>query len=416
METNRPFARTLCLPIALAAALLQAVAAEAAPPIDCSSPDNLCTGDPCTIGGSHGVVSPCTVDFGARAVVVKGKLRVPNAGSLSFSAGSIEVRPTGRINGSHTQKSAGDGAQISLGSTGQLAVHGVIDVSARTTPGTISLSAGGDADLERAVLRASAIPGAATASGGSITVLAGGGLTTALSQRIGKIEATGAAKRRVGRTTPGGEVSLTATGSGSLESKSPIRVQGSTGGTVELDGSADVTITQSINAAGRDVGGVIGVSGDTIDAVKPCRLIVKGKIGGSVALSSDGTLSVIAVDAKGGSSTGVGGTVTLTSASGNIVTGSASAKHPENAKGRYVIAGGRHGTGGSLLAATTAGNIELFGSFDGRPGGKIEGHADGDLDAEGKFRVAPGGCIGLSATGALTTAGDFDTTVTPSCP
>jgi hypothetical protein len=416
MESNTLFSRAFLVPTALAAALLQPAATEAASPVDCSDPDNLCTGDPCTIGGSHGVVSPCTVDFGTRTVIVKGKLRVPNGGSLSFTAGSIEVRPTGRLNGSHTLSSAGDGAQISLSSTGNLAVHGVIDASARTTPGMISLLAGGDVDLERAVLRASALPGAATASGGKITVQAGDDLISAVAQRIGKIEATGAATRRRGRTTPGGEVSFSATGSGSLQSKSPIRVQGSTGGTVELDGSAGVTITQSINAAGRDVGGVIEVSGDTIAAVKPCRLIVKGKAGGSVTLSADGDLSVIAVDAKGGSSTGIGGEVFLTSASGNIVTGIANPNHPENAKGRYFVAGGRHGAGGSLLAATMAGNIELLGRFDGRPGGKIEGHAEGDLTAEGKFQVAPGGCIGLSATGTLTTAGDFDTTVTPSCP
>ena len=43
--------------------------------VDCTNPDDLCTGDPCVIPAVE-VVSPCVADFGARTVVVGGRLRV----------------------------------------------------------------------------------------------------------------------------------------------------------------------------------------------------------------------------------------------------------------------------------------------------------------------------------------------------
>lgn len=56
--------------VAVAAGLSAVVLAGAAhaQPIDCSDPDNLCTGDPCVISGPIAVQSPCVADFGTRAL------------------------------------------------------------------------------------------------------------------------------------------------------------------------------------------------------------------------------------------------------------------------------------------------------------------------------------------------------------
>jgi len=58
--------------------------------VDCSNPDNLCTGDPCVIPTIE-VADPCVVDFEARSVVIDGRLEVPSDGMLSMSAGTIDT-------------------------------------------------------------------------------------------------------------------------------------------------------------------------------------------------------------------------------------------------------------------------------------------------------------------------------------
>src|SRR5262249_26082168 len=116
--------------------------------VDCSDPDDLCTGDPCVIG-SVTVASPCVVDFGPRAVVIAGPLRAPGAGMLSLSGGTITVR--GRIATSQAAGAAVDGADVSLSASGDLFVNGTIRTSGGNVDdsGDISLTAGGDIELTR---------------------------------------------------------------------------------------------------------------------------------------------------------------------------------------------------------------------------------------------------------------------------
>ena len=72
-------------------ACVLAVARVAAAPVDCSDPNNLCTGDPCVIPSLE-VVPSCTVDFRPRQLVIAGTLRVPADGSLSLTAATIVLQ------------------------------------------------------------------------------------------------------------------------------------------------------------------------------------------------------------------------------------------------------------------------------------------------------------------------------------
>src|SRR5262245_663142 len=89
--------------LAAATALLAALVSPAYADVSCSPPDNLCTGDPCIIQDVT-VQSPCVVDFRPRAVQVRGRLRLPDAGVLDLKAGTLQVTASGTINGEHTEK------------------------------------------------------------------------------------------------------------------------------------------------------------------------------------------------------------------------------------------------------------------------------------------------------------------------
>ena len=92
--------------VALLTVLLTAAPGRAQ--VDCSNPDNLCTGDPCVIGAIE-LPASCVVDFGTRTVIISRRLRLPPDGVLSFSAGAFTV--SGSIVNQHTATSS---ASVSL--------------------------------------------------------------------------------------------------------------------------------------------------------------------------------------------------------------------------------------------------------------------------------------------------------------
>ena len=121
--------------------------------VDCITPDEFCTGNPCTTTDRLEItVSSCVLDFGSRALVLATGVTVPSGGTLSLTAGSIEVKK--KINGQHTGASDGDGADISLSATGSIVVGGRIVASGSNSSGTISLNAGGNVDLNELVVGA----------------------------------------------------------------------------------------------------------------------------------------------------------------------------------------------------------------------------------------------------------------------
>ena len=138
------------------------VSGPAAGQVACTSPDALCTGDPCTIG-SVDVADPCIVDFGARTLVVAGTLRLPTNGTLSVSAGAIEV-PGSIRNLANLQNAGGAGPSVTLTATGNVNVTGSVRLNGRVlrslgapVPGSLVVDAGGSLRMNGS-LRTSTVP------------------------------------------------------------------------------------------------------------------------------------------------------------------------------------------------------------------------------------------------------------------
>jgi hypothetical protein len=434
--------------VALAVALALGIPASAVTPVDCDTPDDFCTGDPCVTQDNLEVtVGSCVLDFGGRALVLAKVTFLPNAGSLSLTAGSIDVQR--RIDGQHVDATSGDGADISLSASGNITIGGRLDGDGRNSTGTITVDAGGNVDM-RDKVRSRSKGHVATATGGTITVQADGTVTSVTRATIdvrGKRNSTAA-----GQVTIGGDAGVTLNGQ--------VDVRGNPGGTASINSAAgDVSFNNKLRGEGSPGGGGSFI----IDAAGNLTLNTPVKVsggapggGGTVALTAGTAAAIVirnvtasglgapagTVSATGGSFEGrtitargtSGGTIDITSTSGNVLV-------------RRVRAEGRTGTGGTLIIDsaldlnvengvrnaggltggsarfTSVGDMLLGDSptrrFDvtGTAGGVIDGQAGGNLTAEGRFTAAAGGCIGLSAGGTLdTTAAQFDVPLTASCP
>src|SRR5262245_8762469 len=129
----------------LALSLLLALASGARAQVDCDTPDDLCVGDPCTIETVI-VAASCTLDFGARTVVVKGRLRMPGDGQLSLSAGTIRI--DGSIENLRPIGTPSGGPEIHLTATGDIDLAGRLRLlgsqPGAVLPGDVELEAGND--------------------------------------------------------------------------------------------------------------------------------------------------------------------------------------------------------------------------------------------------------------------------------
>ena len=76
--------------------LMLALVAPGGAQVDCSNPDNLCTGDPCVIPKIE-PANPCVADFGARAVVILGGTIQATATGNVTTDGGFSVGPGGCI-------------------------------------------------------------------------------------------------------------------------------------------------------------------------------------------------------------------------------------------------------------------------------------------------------------------------------
>src|SRR5262250_3742147 len=108
-------------------AIVCAVAASVRAQTVCNAPDDLCTGDPCVIGDVD-VTSPCELDFGPRALVVAGRVGVPQNGVLAFTAGTITIEHDGEIDADH-HDSSDNLAHITLTAAGAITVSGALGAS-----------------------------------------------------------------------------------------------------------------------------------------------------------------------------------------------------------------------------------------------------------------------------------------------
>jgi hypothetical protein len=350
----------------LASLVLAAAVAHAQ--IDCSDPDDLCTGDPCTIGSSIEVITPCVVDFGSRALVVTGAVHAPSNSLVSFTAGSITV--SGLIEATDAIFAFHVGGDIVLAATGDVTVSGRLNVYA-PVGGTITLDAGGDVRI-RGPLNASgtftaggvvidagsdveiARPVKTRGVGGAIAVTAGGHLL---------VDGSLLAQNRRNGGGPGGDVTLLA--GGTVLVRDPVRASSynGCGANVVVRGALGVTVERRIDARARcDVEVEVSSSGGDVTIA---NRIDGGAPNGTIRLEAAGMLSVAgSLTARGGS-------------------------YP----------------GGTVFARGATVSLATSVDVRGEPGGTIEGTATGDLTASGLFRALPDGCIALSAGGTLDTSG-----------
>lgn len=369
----------------LAVLLVMGLAPRVLAQVSCADPNNLCTGDPCTITNTS-VQSPCIVDFGNRTLVIAGILDVPDAGTLSFTAATIIVQ--GPIDGRHVGNGSGSGAAITLiSTTGDIELRGEIDVSGTVASGTIDVQAGANL-LVKDRLNAKTAGSNITASGGDVSLDAQG---TILTDQTAVIDVAG-----LDETTSGGSVSIdgdagvtvkgrvravgnpsgtvsVSSANGSVVLDKDIRVEGETvdGGTVTVNAGTGVRVNQVIRADSEDAnGGTVTLNAASGDVVINDAPNVRGVSSGSLSISAPlGTVAPnVILNARGTSMNG-----------GSIAIAAATVDLRRNLDVR-----GRLGVGGTIdLDATTL--LNLSGGdmrAEGIDGGTVDlrgGAASGDV-------------------------------------
>jgi hypothetical protein len=436
-------------------AFVLALAGVAAAQVDCSNPDNLCTGDPCVIPSVE-PENPCVVDFGARAVVIQG---LRNVVQLDFTARSFDVQ--GSVGGS-----VGNGGGFALAASEGIVVDGNLtfkggQFSAGPGDSVIRLVAGQGIDLQGAVrLIESPFAGADAAeefrleAGGDVTIgsviydLEGAGAVTINAG--GRVDVEGSIVSRqtsfVGIFAPlvidagtdvvvdglisfvDGDVTIQA--GGTIEVRKPLKTRGPA---IVLDAQNGVTATAPIRSVGRggnslSCGGVsiLGHAG-AVSLSKPL-LCTGHSLGLGITVAADGDVTMSSV-VKSTADTAAGGPIAVSSTAGDVtISGKLDSRGATG--GDVQVSGdtvqvnvsrvdsrGRSGPAGDQHYTTDAGDLVLAGTFTAEPAGTIEGSASGNLTADGTFRVGDGGCIALSAGGTVSTGGSsFDQTVIADCP
>lgn len=411
------------------------VAATAAAQVDCSNPDNLCTGDPCVVP-TVTVASPCNADFGSRALILDGAFRVsipePIFGSVSLSAGSIEVR--GRV----ATRGRGS-ATVTLTAPGDIDVNGVIRVQ------TLTVDAGGDVHVRRPI-RSTRVGQVAIDAGGGIVVEAP---VNAVDGRAITLTAGGDIDiQRTVRATSNSSHSVTVIAGGSVTVAAPIVARGlpCDGGAVTIRGAGGVGVQENIDIRGtcKSLGPIeVSSSAGAVDIAKKL-LLTGGDVLVQAALNATLQDSIV----SGRSLTGSADQSNVAVLAGGVAT----------VRGDIILAGrlslfvpflGEPGSvrvegssvevgpgitinvdsaeaswpAGDIRFRSSTGDVALDGNFlarsSGEAGGTIEASAAANLTADGSFACAgtPPGCIALAAGGTLDASGaSFDKPPVADCP
>ena len=371
--------------------------------VSCANPDDLCTGDPCTITANVDVLSPCTVDFGARALVIAAIVRVPDGGTMSLTAASIVQH--GPIDGRHVGNGAGSGADVTLIATaGDVELRGDIDVAGTVATGSISVQASGNIHVEDSLI-AKPAGSNVTAIGGSVALDAGGTIFTDQTALI-DVQAVNAA---------GGVVFIDGDGDVTIEGR--IHAEGNPGGTVTIGSSTRfVSLDRDVRVQGfGGPGGLLMVTGETGVAVTDKQLATSDvTVGGTIQLAS-ASAGVFLSDAlyAGGPT---GGQILIDAPNGTVeprekldvraTTGTAGTIDIHAKRITLVKdaeARSRSGSGGTV---TLSGSqlVDLAGG-DARAGGKVDGGAITLASASGDVRVARSSA--LSASGVRGNGGSL---------
>jgi hypothetical protein len=452
-----------------AAFLCVTLAAPARGQVDCDTPDDLCTGDPCIVGVVE-VDDSCVLDFGSRTLVIDGSLRMPNSGELALTAGAVQV--AGRIQ-NMTSTVPGAGPRITLAATGDVVLDGpirLVGVRNSLVPGEVTIQAGGSLTVLSALTTLTS-PTSITWSagsgdvdfsgrvntgrpGGAISVDAGGRIDSfGTFRHLEAIDmSAGGDVRLGGRLSAQESLTVDAGGTFSLETVlrnygSDVILHGALGvsvlrtitmsplfvdaGSAEIESSAgDVLIAMPVRANDVFITAAGNVTIDALVAASPPT-----RSGGTIFIDSTGGVidAFAPITAQSGDGTssgdGAGGHVRLTAPGaiaihdGILVNAFPQANDAPGGtveiEGASVLARGTFDADGKVpgpdfpgappagfRVTATAGAATLDGSFHARGGPSvIQAIATGNVDVAGDYRVAPNGCIGLDAGGTLATGG-----------
>lgn len=331
-------ARPLTSAAVLVVAAVLALVSPARAQVDCSNPDNLCTGDPCVIGDVD-LAFVCIVDFGTRTLVIEGPV---DGRIIQFHAGAIAVNGPVRSPTFDEITLLSDGGAIvvdhRIRSRNQHAGGGA-------NPAFITLTAGGDITVNQPIDAKSV----ADDSGGVITLVAGGNITLRRTIKAGAAFSAGC------------DCAVTLDAGALLDVRGKIDARGiAYGGDVVLRGDAGATVAKTVDARGGIFeGGNIEVTSTT------------GSVTISKPLTAAGDATVGPRVFASGAETSGGGAIRITSSGGNV-----------------VLDGTFFARGSGTIAGTAAGDLTSEGGYRATPSGCIALAASGTLSAGGFYDPA----------------------------
>jgi cysteine-rich repeat protein len=331
----------------LAALLIAQLGLAGRAPAACDP--GICSGDPCTISGTHLLDNFCTLDFGAKSVTVAATLETTAGGAFTLVAGTLTVQGILRAPGGgiqivttgnfRTESVAGSPGRLDVRASGSARDSGWLDIVAGGNVallGTdVSADGGSARDAGSIWIEAAAINTASPLHANGMTGGIGGSIDLVATSGNVTLGATTAANGG-GNNGEGGDVSASATGS--IAVTAPVQANGTLGGgggVVSLDAGNGVSIAAGVAANGS--GGGWGGS------------ITAAASGGEITIAPMGSLSVT------GSGGGKGGEVAL-SAAGNVTV-----------RGNIVATGSGSGSGGGFITVSAKpASIDVSSTLDVR--------------------------------------------------
>lgn len=363
--------------------------------VDCDTPDDLCAGDPCVVGAAL-VASPCVVDFGARTLVIAGRLRMPSNGELDLSAETIRIE--GSIENLRPSGLPAGGPSITLDADDDIELTGRIRLAGRSgslLPGQVTLDAGDDLTVR-------------------------GGLTASTSPTTVLYRATAGDLSFRGKVNPsrdGAAITFESGGAtdlhGSLRRLEDITVVA--GGSVDLQGSVTPRLSLQVEAGGavtldspiRSLGADISLHGDGgVSVTKPLYVIPLFVFDGTLEFESANGNVTITKPIRASE-------IAISAGADVVLDGAISASPPARSGGTITIAS----TGGDVLVTD---RLRAQSGDGTQPGDGAGGHidivaadlvsivADVHVNAFPGRAGAPGGTLEIDAARIVIADARFD--------
>lgn len=310
---------------------------------------DLCSGDPCTISGTHTIDAGSVLDFGGAAVILSGSAKLTigpasEAGLVTrparFNAGSFDVQAGAELDG--------DGS--------------LSDFTFDASAGDISFAAGSEIDVS-------------DNAAGALNLIATGNVNFAGTYK-------GSAG---GLDSQGGIFSVTAGAAATISGPISANASGSggAGGEISIYADGDINFSSEVTTKGSDFGG------------GPFEL---NSTNGSILFTGD-------LEASGGNPDGEAGSVDMIAANGSVdIQGSINGKGgagPEESCGD-----------GSPLTVQAGGNIDLRSGDLTLVGGKHCFGGETDFTTTTNFTMHPASSMTLTAGGAYGGGGGFTVSAT----